>query len=115
MRQALEARNLRQVSSLPLIAKSNAGMPEIVDGHAVYSATPEVMAVYARRVRALGADIIGGCCGSTPAHIRAMAQALHELPTLSPEDVELASAPAQRQPQGDGRRARDERRAKRGV
>jgi 5-methyltetrahydrofolate--homocysteine methyltransferase len=99
----------------PLIAKSNAGMPEIVDGRAVYSGTPEVMAGYARRVRALGADIIGACCGSTPAHIRAMAQALRELPALSVDDVALASAPAQRQAPGAAQRAREERRARRGA
>jgi len=99
----------------PLIAKSNAGMPEIVDGRAVYSGTPEVMAGYARRVRALGADIIGACCGSTPNHIRAMAKALRELPALSLDEVALASAPAQRQAPGESQRAREERRARRGA
>jgi len=99
----------------PLIAKSNAGMPEIVDGRAVYSGTPEVMAGYARRVRALGADIIGACCGSTPDHIRAMAKALRELPALTLDEVALASAPAQRQAPGAAQRAREERRARRGA
>jgi methionine synthase I (cobalamin-dependent) len=60
-----------------LVAKSNAGIPELVDGDIVYSGTPQVMADYARRVRALGARIIGACCGSTPEHVRAMAQALN--------------------------------------
>lgn len=59
-----------------LVAKSNAGIPELVNGEVVYNATPEVMAGYAVRVRALGARIIGACCGSTPDHIRAMAEAL---------------------------------------
>ena len=103
------------IPRFPLIAKSNAGMPEIVDGRAVYSGTPEVMAGYARRVRALGADIIGACCGSTPDHIRAMAQALRELPALTLDDVALASAPAQRQAPGEAQRAREERRARRGA
>jgi 5-methyltetrahydrofolate--homocysteine methyltransferase len=102
------------IPRFPLIAKSNAGMPEIVDGRAVYSGTPEVMAEYARRVRALGADIIGACCGSSPDHIRALAQALRELPALSLDDVALASAPAQRQAPGVSQRAREERRARRG-
>jgi 5-methyltetrahydrofolate--homocysteine methyltransferase len=119
MRQALEARGLgreasERASSLKLIAKSNAGLPEIVDGRAVYSGTPEVMARYARRVSALGADIIGACCGSTPDHIRAMAQALRELPPLGLGEVELASAPARRQPPEGARRAREDRRARRG-
>jgi methionine synthase I (cobalamin-dependent) len=59
-----------------LIAKSNAGLPHMVDGQQVYDATPEVMAEHALRARDLGARIIGACCGSTPAHIQAMDQAL---------------------------------------
>ncbi len=59
-----------------LVAKSNAGLPHMESGTPVYDATPEVMADYAIKVRDLGARIIGGCCGSTPNHIRAMAQVL---------------------------------------
>lgn len=59
-----------------LVAKSNAGMPELVDMKAVYRAEPPVMAAYATDARARGATIIGACCGSTPAHVAAMAQAL---------------------------------------
>lgn len=59
-----------------LVAKSNAGLPKWVDGNLIYDGTPEVMAAYATRVRGLGARLIGACCGSTPDHIRAMAQAL---------------------------------------
>ncbi len=61
---------------MALIAKSNAGLPHLESGTPIYDATPEVMADYAIKVRNLGARIIGGCCGSTPEHIRAMAQAL---------------------------------------
>jgi 5-methyltetrahydrofolate--homocysteine methyltransferase len=102
-------------AGIPLIAKSNAGMPEVIDGRAVYSGTPDVMATYARRVRALGATIIGACCGSTPAHVRAMADALRTLPALAPDEVELASAPARRQAPDATRRAREDRRARRAV
>ena len=59
-----------------LVGKSNAGMPELVDMQAVYKAQPPVMAAYALDVRAAGATIIGACCGSTPAHLAAMAAAL---------------------------------------
>lgn len=59
-----------------LIAKANAGLPRMEAGTAVYDGTPEVMAEYAVKVRKLGARIIGACCGSTPRHIQAMAQAL---------------------------------------
>ncbi len=61
---------------LPLVAKANAGVPRMQDGETIYDATPADMAGYAVRVRDQGARIIGACCGSTPAHIRAIAEAL---------------------------------------
>ncbi|MEW5987155.1 MAG: betaine--homocysteine S-methyltransferase [Chloroflexota bacterium] len=57
-----------------LVAKSNVGLPVWLDGRAVYQAGPQVMADYAAAVREAGARIIGGCCGSTPAHLQAMAE-----------------------------------------
>jgi methionine synthase I (cobalamin-dependent) len=59
-----------------LVAKSNAGMPELVDMRAVYRADPSTMAEAAMAFRAAGATIIGACCGSTPAHLAAMAEVL---------------------------------------
>jgi 5-methyltetrahydrofolate--homocysteine methyltransferase len=59
-----------------LIAKPNAGKPRMVKREEVYDATPADMAEYARKFVALGARIVGGCCGSTPEHIRAIAQAI---------------------------------------
>jgi 5-methyltetrahydrofolate--homocysteine methyltransferase len=59
-----------------LMAKSNAGMPRWKDDRITYGGTPEVMADYARRMKALGVQVIGGCCGSTPEHIAAMRDAL---------------------------------------
>lgn len=60
-----------------LVSKSNAGKPEIgEDGKVVYRAGPAEMAKYAVEMKNAGARIIGGCCGSTPAHLQAMAQAL---------------------------------------
>src|SRR4051794_1609924 len=56
-----------------LVAKSNAGMPELVDMRAVYRADPETMAAAAVTMRDLGASIIGGCCGNTPDHLAAIA------------------------------------------
>ncbi|MCK6576871.1 MAG: betaine--homocysteine S-methyltransferase [Anaerolineae bacterium] len=61
-----------------LVAKANAGLPHMVDDRAVYDAGPEVMAAYARQARANGARIIGACCGSTPEHVRAIAEALRQ-------------------------------------
>lgn len=59
--------------TVPLIAMPNAGMPVLQDGKTVFPATPEEMASYVTRFIAAGARIIGGCCGTGPAHIRAMA------------------------------------------
>jgi len=63
-------------TSLPLWAKPNAGLPVLVAGYTVFRETPDEMAARAPALRAAGARIIGGCCGSTPAHIRALAAAL---------------------------------------
>ena len=59
-----------------LVAKSNAGMPELVDMQAVYKASPALMAETAIEMRDAGARIVGACCGSSPAHLAAMAAAL---------------------------------------
>jgi len=61
---------------ITLVAKSNAGMPELVDLRAVYRADPATMAEAGLDFKAAGARIIGACCGSTPAHLKAMAEAL---------------------------------------
>jgi 5-methyltetrahydrofolate--homocysteine methyltransferase len=63
-----------------LVAKPNAGLPVLEDGKAVYRGSPGEMADYARRLTAAGVRIIGGCCGSAPAHLRAMAEALGVTP-----------------------------------
>ena len=61
-----------------LVAKSNAGMPELVDMRAVYRSDPATMAAAALAMREAGASIIGGCCGSTPEHLRAIAALVTE-------------------------------------
>jgi 5-methyltetrahydrofolate--homocysteine methyltransferase len=70
--QALAARKPK----LPIIAKANAGIPEVIGSEVVYNGSPEVMAQYALKVWQEGAQLIGGCCGNTPDHIKAMAEAL---------------------------------------
>lgn len=59
-----------------LMAKPNAGLPHLEDGNSVYDVTPEIMAEYAHKFAAQGVKIFGGCCGSNPTHIRAIASAL---------------------------------------
>jgi methionine synthase I (cobalamin-dependent) len=61
-----------------LVAKANVGVPRLVDDVAVYDSPPEVMGEYAIKVKGLGAKLIGACCGSTPEHIRIMADALKQ-------------------------------------
>lgn len=65
----------------PLVSKSNAGIPQYIDGELHYSGTPEVMAEHAVKVRDFGARIIGACCGSSPEHITIMREALEQNPT----------------------------------
>ncbi len=59
-----------------LIAQSNAGLPQLRDGEFVYTVDPAGMAEHAKELRALGVDVIGACCGSSPEHIRAITEAL---------------------------------------
>ena len=59
-----------------IVAKSNVGMPQLVDNKAVYLTTPEQMSDYATTARRLGANIIGACCGSTPALLALMGTTL---------------------------------------
>lgn len=67
---------LRRVTSLPLAAQPNAGMPRSVEGRNIYLCSPEYMASYARKFVAAGVSLVGGCCGTTPEHIKAMKLAL---------------------------------------
>jgi len=66
----------KAVPGVPLIAKPNAGLPRMVKGEVAYDATPQIMAAAAQRLVSLGARIVGGCCGSTPEHIEAIAGAV---------------------------------------
>jgi methionine synthase / methylenetetrahydrofolate reductase(NADPH) len=67
---------VRQLTSLPLAAQPNAGIPRSVEGRNIYLCSPEYMASYARKFVAAGVRLIGGCCGTTPDHIRVMKSAL---------------------------------------
>ncbi|KAB0672319.1 5-methyltetrahydrofolate--homocysteine methyltransferase [Oryzomonas sagensis] len=67
---------MRTVTQLPLISQANAGLPRLVDGATVFPGTPQEMAAYHERMIGMGVRVIGGCCGTTPAHIRVMKEAL---------------------------------------
>ncbi len=70
---------MRKVVSLPLVAMPNAGVPRSVDGRSIYMTSPEYMASFARKFLKAGASFVGGCCGTTPSHIRAMRGALRAM------------------------------------
>ena len=70
-----------------LVAQSNAGLPQVVGDHFEYDADPDDLAAHATRLAELGIDLIGGCCGSTPAHIAAMAKAVQGLPARQIPEV----------------------------
>ena len=67
------------VPNTPILIQANAGMPVLEDGKTVFKDTPEQMAARVPELIAAGANIIGGCCGTTPDHIRAMAQAARDV------------------------------------
>ena len=69
---------MHQISESYLIVQPNAGIPKLVGGTAVYDLSPEEMAGYVDQLIGAGANIIGGCCGTTPAHIAKMAEAVKD-------------------------------------
>jgi 5-methyltetrahydrofolate--homocysteine methyltransferase len=99
-----------------IVAKGNCGIPYYEEGHIRYNGTPELMAEYARVVRDAGARIVGGCCGTSPEHLRALRDALDhhqpgEMPTvdnivtrLGPITSKAAATLGQEQPGGSGGR-----------
>ena len=72
------------------MAKGNCGVPEFMGDAIVYNGTPKMMAKYARYARDMGASIIGGCCGTTDVHIKAMSEALQSYKPLI-EKIDLDS------------------------
>ena len=70
---------MRALTTLNLIAQPNAGLPRVVDGRLIYLCNPEYFGEYARRFIQLGVRIVGGCCGTTPEHIKWVANAARSL------------------------------------
>lgn len=70
---------LAAVTDHPISAQPNAGLPREIDGRKIYMASPEYMAKYAKRLIQAGAVLVGGCCGTTPAHIERIAGAVHAM------------------------------------
>lgn len=75
---------IEQYTSLPIIVKPNAGLPKQRDGQTYYDVTPDVFAKQLQEIVKAGACVIGGCCGTTPKHIRAMISACKDLEMTKP-------------------------------
>lgn len=101
MLEAVEA--ARHLTSLPLVVQPNSGTPHSVENRQLYLCSPEYFATYAVRYVNLGVKGIGGCCGTTPAHIREMALAVKPLAkavaAAVPATVAVPAAPLPRQPE----------------
>lgn len=75
---------MAEYATIPLLAKPNAGMPELIDGQTVFNVEPEEFAEVGKKLVEKGAAIIGGCCGTTPEHIRALKEAVKGIPVKAP-------------------------------
>jgi len=78
-------KTIKPHATIPLLAKPNAGMPKLVDGETVFDMKPEEFAGFVEELVAAGANIIGGCCGTTPEHINAQANEAEKFKPLIPE------------------------------
>lgn len=81
---------LARVTTLPISAQPNAGLPRAVGDRKIYMASPEYMASYSRRMVEAGAKFVGGCCGTTPEHIKAMVGFVQ---SVSPRHTIVTAAP----------------------
>ena len=93
---------MRAATTLPIAAMPNAGLPRAIEGRNIYLCSPEYMASFARKAVDAGAQIVGGCCGTTPNHIRAMRSAMRAIDaqahvvegeTVVPIETETPPAP----------------------
>jgi 5-methyltetrahydrofolate--homocysteine methyltransferase len=96
----VQLRRLREYAQVPLIAKPNAGVPEVVDGQTVYRCTPEEFSACAGDFAQAGVNIFGGCCGSEAGHIKALAEQTKklEMRRAAPEHGELLPLATEKKP-----------------
>jgi homocysteine S-methyltransferase len=87
---------IRDVTDKPISVQPNAGLPRQVEGRQLYMCTPEYMAEFAKRFYEKGARIIGGCCGTTPEHIRAIVRAVRSVSRAAAQSHISVTAEASR-------------------
>jgi len=100
-------------SAIPIIAKANAGVPVVQGDQVIYSGTPRIMEAYAHLALDAGARIVGGCCGTTPAHLAAMRQGMdhhHRGPRPEIAAIIAALGPLMQPPPAIGAERRTNRR-----
>lgn len=78
-------KELEEHSSIPIIVMPNAGLPESVNGETVYNVAPDEFAGYMKQIAQMGVSYLGGCCGTTPAHLKAMIEATNDIEDKVPE------------------------------
>ncbi|MBR0324502.1 MAG: homocysteine S-methyltransferase family protein [Selenomonadales bacterium] len=81
---------LHAATTKPISIQPNAGLPRLVNGKTVFPMSPEEMGEWAPKLINAGATYLGGCCGTTPAHIRAMAEAVHDMEPIAPAELPQA-------------------------
>lgn len=88
---------MKRYATVPVFAKPNAGMPELEDGVSVYKMTPQYFADCIRSLVDRGANLVGGCCGSSPKHIRAMKQKVRGVEPVPPLETPVRVLTSERQ------------------
>ena len=96
----VQLKRLREFARVPLIAKPNAGMPQIVDGKTVYDCPPEEFTAFVQTMLDAGVAIFGGCCGTTSEHIAALRDALRDAKFAhpAPEHSDMLPASTEKEP-----------------
>ncbi len=87
---------MKKVATVPIIVKPNAGLPELENGKTVYKMTPDEFAEASLRLYEEGASLFGGCCGSTPEHIKALVSTLKDKPAHKIEDKPMRVVTSER-------------------
>ncbi len=77
-------RKMAEYATIPVFAKPNAGLPRLENGKTVFDTTPEEFAACGKKLVEAGAAFVGGCCGTTPAHIKALAEVLADVKAPAP-------------------------------
>lgn len=82
----IPVQKMAEYATIPVFAKPNAGLPKLENGKTVFDTTPEEFAEYGKKLAEAGAGILGGCCGTTPAHIKALKEAVAGMQPAKPLD-----------------------------